>query len=36
MTIRLIPQGTVDKNLRPDRLAGPKVLDANYCRQSTL
>ncbi len=29
--IRVIPQGTVDNNLGPDRLAGPKVLDPNYC-----
>ena len=34
--IRLIPQGTVDNNLGPDRLAGPKALDPNYCRQPTL
>ena len=34
--IRLIPQGTVDNNLGPDRLAGPKALDPNHCRQSTL
>ena len=27
--IRAIPQGTVDKNLGPDRLAGPKALDPN-------
>ncbi len=25
-------QGTVDNNLGPDRLAGPKALDPNYCR----
>ncbi len=25
--IRVIPQGTVDNNLGPDRLAGPKALD---------
>ncbi len=30
--IRLIPQRTVDNNLGPDRLAGPKALDTNYCR----
>ena len=35
-TIRVIPQGTVDNNLGPDRLAGPKALDPNYCRQPTL
>ncbi len=34
--IRLIPQGRVDNNLRPDRLAGPKALDPNNIRQSTL
>ena len=33
--IRLIPQGTVDNNLGPDRLAGQKALDPNYCRQPT-
>ncbi len=34
--IRDIPQGTVDNNLGPDRLAYPKALDSNYCRQPTL
>ena len=34
--IRVIPQGTVDNNLGPDRLVGPKALDPNYCRQPTL
>ena len=34
--IRVIPQGTGDINLGPDRLAGPKALDPNYCRQTTL
>ncbi len=34
--IRLIPQGTVDNNLGPDRLEGPKALDPNYCRRPTL
>ena len=34
--LRLIPQGTVDNNLGPDRLAGPKALYANYCRQPAL
>ncbi len=34
--IRLIPQGTVDNNLGPDRLAGQKALDPNYSRQPTL
>ena len=34
--IRLSPQGTVDINLGPDRLAGPKALDANHCRQPIL
>ncbi len=29
-TIRLIPKGTVDNNLVPDRLAGPKALDPNF------
>ena len=33
--IRLIPQGTVDNNLMPDRFAGPKALDPYYCRQPT-
>ena len=31
-----MPQGTVDNNLGPDRLAGPKDLDPNCCRQPTL
>ncbi len=30
-SVRLIPQGTVDNNLGPDRLAGPKGLDPNFC-----
>ncbi len=35
--IQVIPQGTVDNNLGPDRLAGPKALvDPNYFRQPTL
>ena len=34
--IRVIPQGTVDNNLGPDRLAGSKALDPNYWRQPTL
>ncbi len=34
--IRVLPQGTVDNNLGPDRLVGPKALDPNYCRQPTL
>ena len=34
--IRLIPQGTVDNNLRPDRFAGQKAEDPYYCRQPTL
>ena len=25
--LRVIPQGTVDNNLGPDRLVGPKALD---------
>ena len=28
--------GTVDNNLGPDRLAGPKALVPNHCRQPTL
>ena len=36
LVIRVIPQGTVYNNLGPDRLAGPKALDPNYCRQPTL
>ena len=35
MVIQVIPQGTVYNNLGPDRLAGPKALDPNYCRQPT-
>ena len=27
--VRIVPQGTVDNNLGPDRLAGPKALDSN-------
>ena len=34
--IRVVPQGMVDNNLGPDRLAGAKALDPNYCRQPTL
>ena len=34
--LRVIPQGTVKHNPGPDRLAGPKALDLNYCRQQTL
>ena len=34
--IRVIPQGTVDNNLGPDRSAGPKALETNYYRQPTL
>ncbi len=34
--IRLLPQGTVDNNLGPNRLAGPKTLDPNHYRQPTL
>ncbi len=33
---RLIPQGTVDNNLGPDRSEGPNALDPNFCRQPTL
>ncbi len=29
----LIPKGTVYNNLGPDRLAGQKALDSNYCRE---
>ena len=29
LLIRLIPQGTVDNNIGPDHLAGPKALDPN-------
>ncbi len=36
LALLVIPQGTVDNNLGPDRLAGPKALDTNYCRQPTL
>ena len=31
--IRLITQGTVDDNYGPDRLAGPKALDPNFCKK---
>ncbi len=34
--LRVIPQGTVDNILGPDRLAGPKALEPNRCRQPTL
>ncbi len=34
--ILVIPQGTVDNNLGPGRLAGAEALDPNYCRQPTL
>ena len=33
---RLIPQGTVDNSLGPDRLAGPIALDSNHLIQQTL
>ena len=36
MGLLLIPQRTVDNNLGPDRLAGPKAIDSNYCRQPAL
>ncbi len=36
LLIRLIPQGTVYNNVGQDRQAGPKALDPNYWRQSTL
>ncbi len=29
-------EGTVDNNLGPGCLAGPKALDPNYCRQPNL
>ena len=31
-TIRLIPQGTVDKKPRARPLAGPKALDPSHCK----
>ncbi len=34
--IRVLPHRPVDNNLGPDRLASPKALDPNYCRQPTL
>ncbi len=34
--IQLIHQGTDDNNLGPDRLAGPRALDPDYCREPTL
>ncbi len=34
--LRVIPLGTVDNNIGPDRVAGPKALDPNYFRQPTL
>ena len=36
ITLRVIPQGAIDNNLGPDRLAGPKALDPNYYRKPTL
>ncbi len=33
---KYIPQGTGDNLLGPDRLAGPKALEINFCRQPTL
>ena len=36
MYVRIIPQGTVDNNLGPDRLASPKTLDPKYWRQPNL
>ncbi len=35
-SFRLLPQGTVDNNLGPDRFAGPKALDPYWCWQPTL
>ena len=32
----IIPQGTFVNKRGPDHIAGPKALDANYCRQPTL
>ncbi len=34
--VKLVPQGTVNNNLRPNRFAGPKALDPYYYRQPTL
>ncbi len=34
--ILLVTQGTFEINLGPDRLAGPKALNPNHCRQPTL
>ncbi len=34
--IRFIPQGTVDNNLGPDRLSGPKALDPDHCKKHSL
>ena len=33
---RFVPQGMVDDNLGPDRLAGPKAPYPNYSRQPTI
>ena len=33
--LRFINQVTVDNNIGPYRLAGPKALDPNTCRQPT-
>ncbi len=35
-SIRIIPQGTIDNNLVPDRLACQNALDPKHCRQTTL
>ena len=34
LMVRLIPQGTVDNNLGPDRFAGPKALDPYYRKKN--
>ncbi len=36
LTIWLIPQGTINNKLGPDRFEGLKALDPNYYRQPTL
>ena len=36
VTLRVIPKRTVDNNLEPDRLEGPKAVDHNYFRRPTL
>ena len=34
LVLRFMRQGTVIQNLGPNRLAGQKALDPNYCRQT--